>query len=204
MSNIKNVYNQIAYTFDKTRFSVWKGVREFLDELPSGSLVGDIGCGNGKNMLYRKDVFFKGYDISSEFVKICKMKGLNAKVDNILKLDIPSNSFDYTISIAVIHHLETRQERIKAISELIRVTRKGGKILLYVWAFEQPNNSKRIFKVGDNMVPFHSDGKVLQRFYHIYFQGELESEIKSVKNQDFIIEKSFNELGNWCVIIHKL
>lgn len=204
MTDIKDVYNYIAHTFDKTRFSVWKGVREFLDGLPSGSLVGDIGCGNGKNMLYRKDLFYKGYDISSEFVKICKMKGLDAKVDNILNLDIPSNSFDSTICIAVIHHLEQREERIKALSELIRVTKRDGKSLVYVWAYEQPSDSKRIFKVGDNLVPFHLDGKVVERFYHIYFSGELESEIKSIKNFDFIIEKVFYELGNWCAIIKKL
>jgi SAM-dependent methyltransferase len=205
MSNdIKDVYNIIAKDFDKTRFSVWKGVKEFLDTLPIGCLVGDIGCGNGKNMLYRSDINMIGFDISNEFVNICKNKNLNVNLGDITNLEVEDNFFDHTISIAVIHHLKKRNERIKAISELIRITKKDGLILIYVWAYEQLENSKRKFNVGDNLVTFQTkDGSIAERFYHIYSKGELEEEIKMIKEPKFIIEKIFFELGNWCVIIHK-
>lgn len=208
--SLENVYNSIATDFDRTRFSVWKGVRQFLDALPEGSLVADIGCGNGKNMLYRKDLFFKGYDICYEFVKICKQKGLNAELGDITGLAVHNNIFDYSISIAVIHHLQTRAERIKAIGELIRITKSGGKILLYVWASRQEKdakgkNLKMIQEPGDTYIPFHlSDGTVQQRFYHIYFEGELEAEIRCVKKYNFVIEYSGYELGNFVVVIKKL
>ncbi len=208
--NIGNIYNLIANDFDRTRTSIWKGVREFLDALPSGSLVADIGCGNGKNMMYRKDLEFRGYDICFEFVKICKLKGLTAQLGDITSLQILNNIFDYTLSIAVIHHLKTREERIKSIGELIRITKSGGKILIYVWAAEQPSelkgkNLKKIQEPGDTYIPFHlSDGTVQQRFYHIYFQGELEAEIKCVKKYNFIIERSGYELGNYYTVIRKL
>jgi ubiquinone/menaquinone biosynthesis C-methylase UbiE len=51
--SIEQVYNKIAKEFDKTRVSVWSSVKNFLDALPVESTVLDIGCGNGKNMLYR-------------------------------------------------------------------------------------------------------------------------------------------------------
>lgn len=42
--------------------------------------------------------------------------------------------------------------RIQAIKELARITRKGGKILIYVWAFEQDG---RKFTQQDVLVPWH-------------------------------------------------
>ncbi len=45
------------------------------------------------------------------------------------------------MSVAVLHHLSTIERRQKAISELIRVTKPGGKIFIEVWAKEQnPKN----------------------------------------------------------------
>lgn len=42
--------------------------------------------------------------------------------------------------------------RIQAIKELARITRKGGKILIYVWAFEQDGKK---FTQQDVLVPWH-------------------------------------------------
>lgn len=201
MSDIQDVYNQIAHSFDKTRFSIWKGVREFLDSLPVDSLLGDIGCGNGKNMLYRQDIFVKGYDSCDKFVTICKDKGLNVTNGDVRSLKIRDEEYDNVICIAVIHHLKTKEERIKGLSELLRITKKRGQVLVYVWAWEQPEDSRRKFKKGDNLVSF-GDGN--DRFYHIYTGGELESELDEIKEIEFKVEKIFLELGNWVAVIKKL
>jgi SAM-dependent methyltransferase len=200
---VAQTYNIIAHDFSKTRYSVWVDVRRFLDALPQGSLVGDIGCGNGKNMLYRKDQLnYEGVDISSEFVRICRSRGLQVKEGSILAIPTASNRYDNTMSIAVIHHLRTREERIQAIRELYRVTKLGGKVLIYVWAAEQPQESKRKFTGGDTMVPFHmKDGTICERFYHIYNQGELEAEVQMALDSSDV--QSFYDTGNWCVIIAK-
>ena len=60
-----------------------------------------------------------------------------------MNIPFTSNFVDHSISIAVIHHLQEKKERINAIQELIRITKSGGSILIYVWAFNQPENSKR-------------------------------------------------------------
>ena len=204
---IKEVYNNISNEFDHSRFSVWSGVRNFLDTLQPNSLNADIGCGNGKNMLYRKDIKFEGYDISDEFIKICQNKDLYVKEGNILNLDILDNYYDNCISIAVIHHLKTVEDRLKAISELLRITKSGGRILIFVWAMEQPEDSKRKFTKSDELVPFKTlDGKIFERFYHIYKESELENEInltKKIYNINFEIKSIFWEFGNWCAILKK-
>jgi SAM-dependent methyltransferase len=48
-----------------------------------------------------------------------------------------SGVFDSVISIAVIHHFSTKTLRIEAIKEMHRILKVGGKVLIYVWAFEQ-------------------------------------------------------------------
>lgn len=48
-----------------------------------------------------------------------------------------------TISIAVIHHLATKERRMKAINEMVRVMVTGGTALIYVWAKDQQKNNKK-------------------------------------------------------------
>ena len=53
--HVKNVYDQIANEFSHTRYRPWSCVEKFMDDIPSNSIIGDIGCGNGKNMVYRNE-----------------------------------------------------------------------------------------------------------------------------------------------------
>jgi ubiquinone/menaquinone biosynthesis C-methylase UbiE len=59
------VYDVIASHFSSTRFAVWPKVRAFLDSLPPGSVVADLGCGNGKYLGVRKDLAVLGCDRSA-------------------------------------------------------------------------------------------------------------------------------------------
>jgi len=200
--NVKDVYNSIAKEFDNTRYRPWSCVENFLDNIPEKSSIGDIGCGNGKNMLYRTDCYNYGCDFSKSLVEICLKKKLNVVEGDILDIPFEDNQFDYTICIAVIHHLSTHEKRIKAIEELKRVTKKGGKILILVWAFEQEKDSRRKFVEQDNMVDWKDKkGNLLgKRYYYVFKENELETLV----NNPEIIEKSFYEKSNWGVIINNL
>jgi ubiquinone/menaquinone biosynthesis C-methylase UbiE len=72
-----------------------------------------------------------GTDRSKNLLEIAvdKNKGAQAFVADSLKLPLRSSSVDHTISIAVIHHFSSEDLRLKAISELQRITRLGGQIL---------------------------------------------------------------------------
>ncbi len=43
---------------------MWPAVRAFLEALPPGALVADVGCGNGKYFGVRPDVAVLGSDVS--------------------------------------------------------------------------------------------------------------------------------------------
>tara|TARA_B100001094_G_C17955233_1_gene682635 strand:- start:169 stop:786 length:618 start_codon:yes stop_codon:yes gene_type:complete len=199
--HVKDIYNKIANEFDNTRYRPWSCVESFLGDVPVNSSIGDIGCGNGKNMLFRKDCINHGCDFSSGLVNICNKKGLNVINGDTLNIPFSDNSFDYTLSIAVIHHLSTEEKRKRAIAELIRVTKPNGKILVLVWALEQPETSRRKFTQQSNMVDWKDKkGNLLgKRYYYVFKENELES---LVDDKTKIIKK-FNEAGNWGVVIQK-
>lgn len=200
-TKIKDTYDSISASFSNTRYNIWRCVKEFLDNIETKSLIADIGCGNGKNMLYRKDCFNLGCDLSDNLVKICQKKNLNVILGNILNIPYNNGIFNNVLCVAVIHHLDSVKKRKRAIDELIRITKPGGKIFILVWAFEQENSSKKKFNKQDNLIDWKDNkGNILgKRYYYVLKKNELESLIpKNVK-----IIKSFYEKGNWGVIINK-
>jgi alkylated DNA repair protein alkB family protein 8 len=58
--HVHKVYNDIAHHFSNTRYKPWPRVVDFLRTFPSGSLVLDVGCGNGKYMNIRNDLMMVG------------------------------------------------------------------------------------------------------------------------------------------------
>ena len=202
--SVKEVYNKIAGQFNHTRISIWGIVKNFLDNIPTKSTVLEIGCGNGKNMLYRDDLIFEGIDISEKQFEICKRKGLNVQVSTMCNLPFNDNSFDYEICIATYHHLDNDDNRRKALEEMYRTIKIDGEVLITVWSMKQEDNSKFKFTQTNEMVPWLSkdDGNTYLRYYHIYREGELEEEIKRLCPQ-FNIKSIEYELGNWAVILYK-
>ena len=45
--------------------------------------------------------------------------------------------------MSVIQHLPNKYKQLQALRELIRVSKKGGRILIYVWSFEKANMKPR-------------------------------------------------------------
>ena len=201
---VKDIYNSIAKEFSDTRYRPWTCVEEFLGKVPQKSYIADIGCGNGKNMKFRPDCHNFGCDFSKELVKICNNEDLNVVEGDILNIPYNYNNFDYTICIAVIHHLSTESKRKLAINELIRITKPGGKILILVWALEQESDSRRKFVEQENFVDWRDKSKRLlgKRYYYVFRKDELEGLI--MNNPRVKIIKSFYERGNHGVILEKV
>ena len=105
-------------------------------------------------------------------------------VADILDLPHPLHSFDFAISIAVVHHLSTPERRREAVVSILQTLKVGGRALIYVWALEQ-ESSRRGWTEHDEqdvMVPWvmrgskkaAADGtqtaasdKTFHRFYHL-------------------------------------
>jgi tRNA (uracil-5-)-methyltransferase TRM9 len=214
-SYIGSVYNSISADFSRTRYKVWPCVARFLDQIINGTttpsclvgettpscLVGEIGCGNGKNLAYLSGTNGRirtlGIDISDELLEICKARGIEVMLGSILNIPLDDHALDYTLSIAVIHHLRDRADRIHALRELARVTRLGGRCLITVWArVQNEGDGKRRFATNDEMVPFKTKtGETHYRFYHLYDDCELADDLAQVP--EFRVANLFIERGNY-------
>jgi len=203
---VHQVYETIAVPFDQTRFCHWNAVKDFLDVLPPNSLVLDNGCGNGKYLKYRKDLVFIGNDMCSGLLDIAKKKA-DVTRSNGIALPYCDKTFNAIICIAVFHHLSDVSRRNKFISEMIRVLKPNGKLLVTVWAYEQPDNKRfKKWKVqtnGDAMIPWcdRSQNIISERYYHLFHKEELQSYFNI---PDVRIESCIYEYDNWCITVEKL
>ena len=198
---VHKTYDKIAQKFSITRHTVWKYTKKFINSLPKNSKCLEIGCGNGKNMLYCKDLDWTGVEICKGFRDICIKRGLNVIDGNAIDLPFEDNSFDVVISIAVIHHLSTEQRRKKAIQEMFRVLKPGGRMLIEVWSIKQLEKSTHKFSKQENMVPWklisNSATEIHNRYYHVFVENELKDLIVSVANTTTIKNMEIIwEMGN--------
>ena len=104
----------------------------------------EVGAGTGAYSLYYAK---KGYKVDAlELVranidvmerKITKEMNIEVIQGNALNLSMyKDNTFDMTLVLGPLYHLFKREEEEKAISEAIRVTKKGGKILIAFVLFD--------------------------------------------------------------------
>ncbi|KAH8712163.1 S-adenosyl-L-methionine-dependent methyltransferase [Phaeosphaeriaceae sp. PMI808] len=207
--HVHSVYEEIASHFSSTRYKPWPIVERFLKEQQTGSIGADLGCGNGKYLAVNKSVFIVASDRSTNLIQIAKQHAPHsALVADALCLPHPPATFDFAISIAVIHHLSTPARRIEGVRAVLDVLRAEGKALIYVWALEQ-KDSRRGWDEGheqDAMVPWvlkqkkekkTRKGETFLRYYHLYRKGELERDVGEAGG---VVVESGYEKDNWWAI----
>jgi len=112
----------------------WKKLLDFL-EIKKGSILLDAGCGRGiylRRMVKEYGIYGVGTDISTESINYAKSRWRNEKlkfiVSDVCKLDFKDNRFDFIVSMDLFEHLV---DKTKAMKELVRVLKPGGKILIH-------------------------------------------------------------------------
>jgi ubiquinone/menaquinone biosynthesis C-methylase UbiE len=181
--NVIDSYDRIADTFSGTRYKAWPSTIKFIKHLKSGIRCLEVGSGNGKNMI-RDDIDIIGIDVSEKLVEICRKNGKQVEVGDGCNIRFTDNAFDAVFSIAVLHHISSFERRRRFISEIIRVCKGEGEVMIEVWATSEPKfkTSKAVESVesvesvdtNDRMVSFFSrtDGKSYDRYYHFFTEEE--------------------------------
>ena len=186
-NHVHAVYDAIAKQWHHTRGRrgvLWPGATQFLQRLPSGSIVADVGCGDGKYFpaIWEAGSFVIGTDISVPLLETTLMDAGESKLPESRKVSVGreylssrpavaaadcmsvplrNKSCDAAICIAVMHHLSTKNRRLRCIEELVRIVRPGGTINIQAWALDQESNSRRQFASEDVFVPFNAQPKYL-------------------------------------------
>ena len=195
-------YNKIAEDFSSKRREVWEEMKFLFDNyLVPGERVLDLGCGNGRwfRVFENKSVEYFGVDFSEKLIEIAKKNYPNGKfqVADALNLPFPDNYFDKIYSIAVLHHIPSKNFRLRFLKEAKRVLKPGGLFILTVWKFHQRKEISLLFKytilkiIGKSKLDFKDIfepwGKEIERYYHCFSKREL---MKLVKEANFKIESS--------------
>lgn len=145
-----------------------KYIHKYLEEFDNPKIL-DIGAGTGR---YSVALANEGYDVTAvELVKynlgILKKKNSSVKAyqGNATKLSrFSDESFDLTLLFGPMYHLYSHEDKLKALNEAKRVTKKGGVILVaYVmneysvitYAFKQ-NNIKECMEKDKLTKDFHT------------------------------------------------
>ena len=211
----REVFNEIAPSW--YNFRHWSIFRRELEALAprwrQGRLL-NIGCAHGADFLpFRQSFELYGVDFSSEMLKLAQK--YSAKFDlavslaaaDVRYLPYAEGTFDRAISVATYHHLEGKEERLKALRELGRVLKPGGEAFITVWNRGQPRFWLRRREI---VVPWQTRDKTLHRYYYLFSYGELE---KLVKRAGFELLESFPERSyrwpikffsrNICLLVRK-
>lgn len=134
---IRRHYGRTPYDFRDLRREIFAVslTREALERhaLP-GPRVVDVGCSTsylGEVLRESYPAFeYLGVDQQPEAVARARAKGLEVVEGDNLALDLPDGCADLTVSEGVIHHTP---DPLRCFRELVRITRPGGMISLYVY-----------------------------------------------------------------------
>jgi SAM-dependent methyltransferase len=93
----------------------------------------DVGCGTGANLeMLSQFGAAEGVDVSDDALEFCRRKGLTVQKGLAETLPYADETFDITTALDVIEHLD---DDVAGLKEMHRVTKTGGRTLIFVPAF---------------------------------------------------------------------
>jgi len=188
VKKLKDTYNKIAkdYTEDHAK-DTWDDdfIDYFVNELPSGATILDLGCGPGTDAvkLTSKGLKIYGFDLSEELLKIASKrlpKAVFSQGDMLEDLPYENEFFDGVFSKASLLHIPKDKIEI-VLKEIIRVLKRNG--ILHI-AIKKG--------IGEKEVRENDYGYEYERFFS-YWQPE---EVKSIFTKHNLILLKEGETGN--------
>jgi len=202
-ARVREVYEDIASHFSKTRAYPWPEVEEFLDEHEQENLALDVGCGNGRHSELLADVSQRvlAIDVSRGLLLEARERvgdddRLNLLQSDAASLPLSAESVDVAVYVATLHHLPDRETRIESLRELGRVLAPEGRALVSAWSLTHdrfdgdPGAETGFDTTLDWTLP---GGETVPRFYHIYAPAEFDADLRAA---GLGIEEAFVSSGN--------
>ena len=215
-------YDSIAESFSQTRNYVWPDIKSLVgDYSKAGQRILDIGCGNGRYYpaFKEKGTAYVGIDNSRNLIAIAKNKfpGAEFMVADALSLPFGESEFDLAVSVAVLHHIPSKDYRRVFFDEAYRVLKPGGWLIVTAWDLRPLSMAKakrwRWLKsfirgqlmivagskldFGDFFIPWQNR---CQRYIHSFSLGELK---KFAASSGFRTIASGAKEGNLYIVAKK-
>ncbi|MBO4229633.1 MAG: class I SAM-dependent methyltransferase [Clostridia bacterium] len=148
-----------------------KYIRECVSRLVSPEIL-EVGAGTGR---YSVALAKEGYSVTAVELVAKNLEILKSKLDgsepiraiqgNALDLsEFPDKSFDLTMLLGPMYHLYTLEDKIRAMSEAVRVTRPGGYVLV-AYCMNEPTVIQYVF-LGNHLDDVLKQDSLLTADWH--------------------------------------
>lgn len=111
-----------------------KRTRFVVEHCPRGEGL-DVGCGTGilAERLAAAGYQMSGVDPSEGMLEVWRERrpGVQALTASGTALPFQDNSFDLVLTVAVLHHIADPEDVRQTLSEMVRVVRPGGRVLVW-------------------------------------------------------------------------
>ena len=150
MNPKKDSYKRVANFYDLILGPLLKSVRNKVVEISdvkTHNSVLDVACGTGEQALLfaRKCATVTGVDFSKNMIKVARKKNkgyektLSFIYGDATKLQFADNRFDISTITLALHEMDP-SIRMKVIKQMIRVTKKNGKIIIVDYTVPKSKN----------------------------------------------------------------
>lgn len=138
---------------DLIKFTRWMERELGKGALSKETFILDLGCGNGRNIIYLSKEFGCkgiGYDISDEAIKQAKEASKKLWLDFSTrsiagKFDLPDESVDLVLDMMASHYLK-EDEREVYLQEIVRMLKPRGWVFLKSFLKEEDRNAARLIR----------------------------------------------------------
>lgn len=162
---------------DLAKFTRWLGRRERMDILDPATSVLDVGCGNGRNLIFLAKHFGVsgvGYDISRAAVTqaqtASKQLPLTYQARSAAeKLPLPDESQSLVLDMMTSHFL-SHKERTQLRDEIYRVLVPGGFLFMKTFLGDGDLHTKRLLETAPGKEPGTYIHPVIGVPEYVYFE----------------------------------
>ena len=203
INSVINQYNDVATIFDAFPIAAKDDVQLFIDRIPSNQKTNalDLGCGTGRTV-FELSKHFKnviGVDISDSMVEFAQQKCQNKCNttffnNDIRKLNLKPNSFDYIVSHTTFHHLD--KDLNLTLEKVKTLLRPNGKIVIIDILAKglMKKNAPLVRKIGASITLIQELPKLgFKKAWANFMNATNASWMEHLKMDRFLSEKEFKE-----------
>lgn len=198
--DLKATYNKIAEDWfkDHTDDTWWReGTDRFLEELPQGATILDVGCGAGIKSRFLSERGFKvtGIDFSEKMIEIARRESPEIPFDvvDVYELDSYPKSFDAVFAQAVLLHIPKNRVR-EVLLKLKEKINPNGRLYVAVKGMRDDGVEEAVRKEEDY-------GYEYERFFSFFTLPELEGYLQELNMEVIWKTSTTSGRAEWLQIV---
>lgn len=179
---------------DLEKFTRWLARQKNTPMLEPGDTVTDLGCGNGRNLIYLARTFGvsgTGYDISKAAISQARMLGDELPISYTVRSiagDLPLKSDSQTLVLDMMSsHFLNQNEREHLRDEIHRILKPGGWLFMKTFLSDEDLHTKRLLAEFPGQEANTYIHPVIGVPEHVFSEAELNAFIE----EKFVVHKVY-------------